>query len=386
MFNNETLFKIARDYGTPSYIYKLEHIQNNISQLNHYLPNAKILYAVKANPNGAILKFLAQNKVGAEVISLGELARALNAGIDPQNISLDGPRQDPELISAAIKAGIKWVSLDSYSQWQLWQQFDYSNLEFFIRLNPALDPKTHQHLATGAAESKFGMTLEETEIVAKELKEKGQLAGFHVHAGSQISDFSVYDEVLARLRPLFEKYGGEYINIGGGFHVPDFDFEAFAAIMHDFSKSLDLKIVTEPGRYLVADSGFLLTKVLHKKTGALNHLICDAGMADLIRPALYNGVHPITAVLRVAKSASESIYDVDGPLCENADRLARGINLPDLDSGDLLLVSQVGAYGFTMSSNYASSFRPAEVTIINNETKLVKKRETVEDLLRLELD
>ncbi len=383
MIDNKTVFKIAQDYGTPTYIYKLEHIQNNIAKLNKYLPNATILYAVKANPNGAILKFLAQNNVGAEVISSGELARALKAGINPNNISLDGPRQDPELILAAIKAGIKWVSLDSYSQWQLWQQFDYSNLKFFIRLNPDLDPKTHQHLATGAAESKFGMTLEETHIVAKDLKANGRLAGFHVHAGSQISDFTVYDEVLARLKPLFEKYGGEYINIGGGFHVPDFDFEAFATIMHDFTNSLDLKIVTEPGRYLVADSGFLLTKVLHKKTGALKHLICDAGMADLIRPALYNGVHPITAI---AKSGNETIYDVDGPLCENADRLARGIKLPDLDSGDLLLVSQVGAYGFTMSSNYASSFRPAEIVLTKNGTKLVKKRETVEDLLRLELD
>ncbi len=382
MINKELLFKIAQDYGTPTYIYKLEHIQNNINKLMQYLPTAQILYAVKANPNGAILKFLAQNKVGAEVISMGELQRALAAGLSPENISLDGPRQDPELIEAAIKAGIKWVSLDSMSQWQLWQNFEHSKLKFFIRLNPALDPKTHPHLSTGAAESKFGMTMAETELVAADLKAKGQLAGFHVHAGSQISDFAVYDEVLARLKPLFTKYGGEYINIGGGFHVPDFDFKAFAKIMNDFSDDLGLKIVTEPGRYLVADSGFLLTKVLHSKTGSLNHLICDAGMADLIRPALYNGVHPIKAV---SKSENLTVYDVDGPLCENADRLARAVSLPELESGDLLVISQAGAYGFTMSSNYASSFRPAEVVIDNNEIKLVKKRETVEDLLRLEL-
>ena len=381
MIENKSFKKIAKIYGTPCYIYDLQRIREKISSLREYLPEAIILYAVKANANGSILKELGLNGVGAEVISLGELERSLIAGIASENISLDGPRQDIELIKRAIEAGVKWVSLDSLSQWEMWKQIDYKNILFFPRLNPALDPKTHEHLATGAASSKFGMTYDELENVAQDLKERGALAGFHVHAGSQISELSVYDEIFAHFRPLYEKYGGEYMNLGGGFHVPGFDFGSFSKKVHSFADLFGLQIILEPGRYLVADAGYLVTKVLHKKEGALKHLICDAGMSDLIRPALYGASHPIVAV---DDSENRVLTDVDGPLCENADRLGRDVYLPDLQKDDLLIVKDAGAYGFAMSSNYASSLRPAEVVVDGNEIRLARRRETVDDLIGLE--
>lgn len=381
MIKNTTFEQIAKTHGTPSYIYDLERIRENIGRLKKQLPEATILYAVKANANGSILKELGLNGVGTEVISLGELERSLIAGIESKSISLDGPRQDPELIKRAIEVGVKWVSLDSVSQWEVWKEFDYKDILFFPRLNPALDPKTHEHLATGAATSKFGMTFSELENVAQELKARGALAGFHVHAGSQISALSVYDEIFAQFKPLYEKYGGKYLNLGGGFHVPAFDFESFSKKVSDFANEFALKVILEPGRYLVADAGYLLTKVLHKKEGALKHLICDAGMSDLIRPALYGGLHPIVSL---KYEESTVVTDVDGPLCENADRLGRNIELPDLEMGDLLIVKNAGAYGFAMSSNYASSFRPAEVVVDGNEIRLARRRETIDDLIGLE--
>ena len=382
MIQDDIIKKIAEEYGTPTYVYDLAGIRSNIKTLRKHIPESKILYAVKANPNGMILRELAENGVGCEVISLAELERSLLAGIEPKDLSLDGPRQDEELIARAIEAGLSWVSLDSVSQWELWQSFEYQGIMFFPRLNPALDPKTHRHLATGAAVSKFGMTMAETERVATELLARSELAGFHVHAGSQISDLSVYDEIFDKLRPLYQKFGGRYLNLGGGFHVPGFDFAAFAEKLNAFSAEFELQVILEPGRFLVADAGYLLTKVLHKKEGAIRHLICDAGMAELIRPALYGAEHPIRAL---TDKENELTSDVDGPLCENADRLAQGIKLPDLDRGELLLVSNAGAYGFTMSSNYASSLRAAEVVVDGNRVIPARKRETLEDLIGLEL-
>jgi diaminopimelate decarboxylase len=382
MLQESVLQKVAEIHGTPTYIYDLETVSEKINHLRQMLPNANILYAVKANPSGAILKHLASHGVGAEVITLGELERAARAGIIRDKIILSGPRQDRELIERALELKVTHVSLDSVSQWQRWKDVDAKKVNFYPRVNPALDPKTHEHLATGAATSKFGMTVAEARQVAEELSQRKQLAGFHVHAGSQITEGSVYDDIFAALTPLYEIFKPKYLDIGGGFGVPGFPFQLFAEKVAAFAKRFNLEVTIEPGRYLVAEAGVLLTKVLHVKHGALEHVIADAGMSDLLRPALYGAKHPIRAL----KSATHTkTVDVDGPLCENADRLGRNLTLPEVTAGDLLVVEQAGAYGHTMSSNYASSLRPSEVTVLGDTITLVRRRETVEDLFRLEL-
>ena len=386
----DLLLELAHTYGTPTYIYDLDRVSQQVKALREAFPTADLHYAVKANPCGAVLRhFVAQN-FGAEVITLGELERALRAGFPPEHLLLGGPKQDDVLRCRALQAGVKRVSLDSVSQWERWRQVlqgeEVGEVRFLVRLNPALDPHTHEHLATGAATSKFGMTLQEAQEVAEALGER--LAGFHVHAGSQIAEMSVYDEIFAALKPLYERFSNaDTLDLGGGFAVPDFPLERFAEKVNGFLKDLDVKLILEPGRYLVAQSGVLLTRVLHVKEGALHHVIADAGMADLLRPALYGAAHPIRALTASGKEVNEEVkVDVDGPLCENADRLGRAVELPRVISGDLLAVEEAGAYGLTMASNYASSLRPAEVAIENGEARLARRRETVEDLWRLECD
>lgn len=382
--NDDLLCEIADALGTPTYVYDLQHVSSQCQRLTDALPEARLYYAVKANPCGAVLRHLASHGVGAEVITEGELARALAAGVPAVRIVLGGPGQSPNLMQRACEAGVGHVSLDSVSQWQLWQQLDYTG-EFLVRVNPALDPRTHEHLATGAAESKFGMTPAEARKVAAALDARGQLAGFHVHAGSQLTATEVYQEIFAVLEPLYTQFpGASLLDIGGGFGVPGFDLDGFAEQVTTFAQRFKLQVMLEPGRFLVAEAGVLLTRVRHVKSGALNHVIADAGMADLLRPALYGANHPVRVVK--GSKGQEQHTDLDGPLCENADRLARNIGLPALSPGDLLAVMQAGAYGFTMSSNYASSLRPAEVVVWDSGYQLARRRETPDDLMRLECD
>ena len=319
---------------------------------------------------------------GAEVITEGELARALRAGFPAERILLGGPRQDAGLIAAARAAGVGWVSLDSAAQAECWSKTPTA-AKFLVRLNPALDPRTHEHLATGAATSKFGVAFDEAAEVAERLGDK--LTGFHVHIGSQITEVEVYDEVFRQLDMLLERFPQvQTLDLGGGFAVPDFPLSAFADKVRAFVGTR--KVLLEPGRFLVAESGTLLTRVLHVKPGPVKHVICDAGMVDLLRPALYGARHPMRALGKSGKDGPTEVVDVDGPLCENADRLGRGVALPAVGPGDLLAVGEAGAYGLSMSSHYASSLRPAEVVLENGEVRLVTARETVADLWRLERD
>ena len=382
MLNDSIFLEIAQRYGTPTYVYDLDSVKEHIQHLQQLLPQATILYAVKANPSGAVLRHLAAYGVGAEAITLGEVERAAKAGIAKDKIILGGPRQDMPLIQKALELGITQVSIDSTSQWQTWKDIDCKGVKFFPRVNPALDPKTHEHLATGVATSKFGMTPTEARSVSEELASRNQLAGFHVHAGSQITEANVYDDIFAVLSPLYETFKPKQLDIGGGFGVPGFPFEVFRDKVLEFVDRFNLELTIEPGRYLVAEAGVLLSKVLHVKSGALNHVIADAGMSDLLRPALYGAKHPIRVV---GKSDKALVADIDGPLCENADRLGRNLELPEVSVGDLLVIEQAGAYGHTMSSNYALSYRPAEVVVQNSQFRLVRKRETLEDLIALEV-
>ncbi|MEX2541924.1 MAG: diaminopimelate decarboxylase [Trueperaceae bacterium] len=375
--------EIAERFGTPTYVYDLAAIRRQVRRLQGEFADAALLYAVKANPNGEVLRELARLGVGAESITLGELERVLLAGIPALRALVGGPGQDARLIDRAAELGVAQVSLDSRSQWELWRDRRHETNRFLVRINPQLDPGTHRHLATGAAASKFGMPESEALDLAAELARDGVLAGFHFHVGSQISSLSVYERLAEIVGRVFTaRPEADTLDLGGGFAVPDFPLAEFAVIARDLAARSGARLLLEPGRFLVAEAEVLLTKVSHLKPGLVRHVIADAGMADLLRPALYGAQHPVR---RLGDPHGGESADLDGPLCENADRLAQGVPLPgDLKRGDVLVVEQAGAYGMAMASNYASSLRPAEVAVDGDEVRLTRRRETTEDLLRLE--
>lgn len=382
------LQQIAAEHGTPLYVYDLDSVRARLQQLREALPEASIRYAVKANPSAAVLRTLAQAGAGAEVITEGELVRALEAGISAADVLVGGPAQGAELRQRALTAGVGAVSLDSESQWDDWQpeleQAVGPAPAFLVRVNPALDPRTHQHLATGSADSKFGLLPEAAARLASRLSDSGHFAGFHVHAGSQIGDLGVFRGVLDVLDPLCREFPGTLLDLGGGYRVPDFPLSGYAELVRPFAAHHGLQLIIEPGRWLVAEAGVLLSTVLHVKPGDVTHVIADAGMADLLRPALYGAEHPVR-IAGAPADRSELTVDVDGPLCENADRLARQVVLPEPRRGDLLVIGEAGAYGLGMASNYASSLRPAEVAVESGSHRLVRRREEPADLLRSEL-
>ncbi|HET9027494.1 MAG TPA: diaminopimelate decarboxylase [Trueperaceae bacterium] len=381
------LQEVAARYGTPTYVYDLDAISARVADLQAAFPGALVRYAVKANANGAILRHLAGLGIGAEALTEGELERTLRAGFDPATIILGGPGHTAALAARAAAVGVGLVSLDSEGAYAIWSSVQAPQTRFVVRLNPGFDPHTHEHLATAAATSKFGETLQATRAIAARLYEAGKLAGFHVHAGSMLDDQSVAGLVVAALEPLYQEFVGlELVDLGGGFAVPHPPLHAFAETYAAFAARHGVKIVLEPGRFIVADAGTLLTRVLHVKESGRRHVIADAGMADLLRPALYGAHHPIRLVGEAPQAARALPTDVDGPLCENADRLGQDVGLPAVQQGDLLAVGRAGAYGFAMASNYVSHLRGAEVTVAAGEAKLARRREEPADLWRLELD
>lgn len=378
---------VAARYSTPTYVYDLDAISARVADLRAAFPGALLRYAVKANANGAILRHLASLGIGAEALTEGELERALRAGFDPATIILGGPGHTPALAARAAAVGVGLVSLDSRGAHAVWSSAPAPTTRFVVRLNPGFDPHTHEHLATASATSKFGEPLQATRDIASKLHAAGKLAGFHVHAGSMLDDPSVADLVVAALEPLYREFSGlDLVDLGGGFAVPNPPLHAFAEAYGALAARHGVKIVLEPGRFIVADAGTLLTRVLHVKESGRRHVIADAGMADLIRPALYGANHPIRLVGEPPQVTRTLPTDVDGPLCENADRLGQDVDLPAVQPGDLLAVGRAGAYGFAMASNYVSHLRAAEVTVSAGEAKLARRREEPADLWRLEVD
>lgn len=386
---DELLVEAAERFGTPTYLYDLTHVTDQVRRLAAAFGPVRIHYALKANANGALLEHLVGLGLGAEALTLGELERALRAGFPPERIALGGPGHTPQLARRALEVGVTLVSLDGSGAHALWEEaLDDSpgaGVRYLVRLNPGFDPRTHEHLATAAASSKFGVPPAEAAAIAE--RAAGRLAGFHLHAGSMLEDAAVADLVVDALEPLYRRFRGlELVDLGGGFTATGegAPLEAFARAYRAFAERHAVTPLIEPGRSVVAGAGLLLTRVLHVKEGERRHVIADAGMSDLLRPALYAATHPVRVLGRGDEPALGSPTDVDGPLCENADRLARDAALPGVSAGDLLAVSEVGAYGFAMASNYASSLRPAEVIWDGTELALARKRERPEDLWRLE--
>ena len=392
--------EIATKFGTPLYVYDFDAIEKNYLALKNSFNARKSLvcFAVKANSNLSVLKHLANLGSGFDCVSIGEVKRALAAGANSYKIVFSGVgKQDFEL-KEALENDILMINLESYAEMLRLESVAKElgkEARISIRVNPNVDAKTHPYISTGLNENKFGVSIDEAKKMYIYAKNSEFLnpVGIHFHIGSQLTDIAPIIEasgiVSKLLRELLAlKIEIKFFDIGGGIGIKYQSEEEIN--LYDYAQGilanlsgLDVTIVCEPGRFLVGNAGIFLTKVLYeKKNNEKRFVVVDGAMNDLIRPSLYGAYHEISVVN--SQNSENSPCDIVGPICESGDFLAKGVELPNLNSGDLLCVKSAGAYGFTMSSNYNSRGRAAEVAVQGGKARLIRKRESFEDLIALE--
>ncbi|MHC4662755.1 MAG: diaminopimelate decarboxylase [Planctomycetota bacterium] len=394
---------ITAEVGTPVYIYSartfLEHLQKVAGAFREV--DTLICYSVKANGNLAILKKLVAAGAGFDVVSGGELYRVLRAGGDPKKVTFAGVAKTDGEIAEAIDPGIFLFDIESEAELENVARIAREKKKaasIALRINPDVDPLTHKYITTGKAENKFGVDLATArDIVLRHHQDKGLVfSGLHMHIGSQITDVAPYADALDKVAIFVKNVAGEGVkfrtlNIGGGFGIfyrgdEAKDIRAFADVIIPVVRKLELNLVLEPGRFIIGNAGILVSRVQYiKPTGAKNFVMIDAGMNDLIRPALYGAYHriwPVRADFTDPDKGAARKYEVVGPICESSDVFAVDRELPELNRGDLVSIFSAGAYGFTMASNYNAHTRPAEVLVEGKKFSIVRERETYEDLVR----
>lgn len=405
-YHNDALFcedipleRLAKEQGTPCYIYSHATLTRHFQVFDQAFAAVPhlIAFAMKANSNLAILRLMGSLGSGADIVSGGELFRALQAGIPPSKIVFAGVGKSPEEIAYALDADILLFNVESPAELHAINDVARGKglcARVALRVNPDIDPKTHPYITTGLKKSKFGIgadrALEEFTTAAS--LPNVEVIGVHAHIGSQLTQVSPFVDSLKRVVGLIEilKSRGipiRYLNIGGGLGItysdetPPLPTEYADAIMPLLQAS-QCEIIMEPGRVIAGNAGVMLTHVLYiKETGAKNFAIVDAAMNDLLRPSLYQAHHDILPVRQVP-NASEAVFDVVGPVCESGDFLAQGRTMPAVKAGDLLAVMSAGAYGFTMASNYNSRPRVPEILVKGGESFVIRDRETFDDLVR----
>lgn len=395
------VMEIIKEFGTPIYIYSYATLIRHIRAYEEAFCEVPhiICYAVKANSNLAILNLFAQLGLGADIVSGGELFRALKAGIKPYKIVFAGVGKSEEEIEYALKNDILMFNVESEAELNKINEIAKKlrkKAHVALRVNPDIDPKTHKYIATGLKTSKFGIPIEKALEYYKLAKSMTniEVIGIHKHIGSQITDTKAYVDALSKIISLYDKLAKfdvkiDYLDIGGGLGITYKDEEPpnpkdLANALIPLLKKKRGKIIIEPGRSIVGNAGILVTKVLYtKETENKNFLIIDAGMNDLIRPTLYGSYHEIQPV--IPKNRNKIKADIVGPICESGDFLAKEREIEKLSPGEYLAVMSAGAYGFAMSSNYNSRPRAAEVLVKGDRYALIRKRETYKDLIRNEI-
>ena len=392
------LKKIAQEVGTPCYVYSYSTLVRHYQVMDQaFSPFPHLIcFAVKANSNLAVLRALVREGSGMDIVSGGELFRALRAGADPQKVVFAGVGKTSQEIEYALRAGILMFNVESEQELETLQEVACrldTRAPVALRVNPDVDPKTHPYISTGLKKSKFGIAIKEA---VKEYEKAMSLPcievkGVHCHIGSQITQVTPFVDALKRVLLLVDELRDRgvnisYVDMGGGLGIRYKDEDPpppaeLARAVEPLLKDKDLTLILEPGRVIAGNAGILLTRVLYLKEGETkNFVVVDAAMNDLARPSLYGAYHAILPV--VEKPAGAMVADVVGPICESGDFLAQDRELPALERGDLLAVMSAGAYGFTMSSNYNSRPRVAEVMVKDDQYWVVKERETYEDLVR----
>jgi len=392
---------LAERFGTPLYAYSRAQLQSQLAALTAGYAAVKplICYSVKTNSNGAVIKTFAEAGAGADVVSGGELWRARRAGVVAEKIVFAGVGKTADEIEYALKEGIRFFTVESEPELarisDLARRLGVTG-RVALRVNPDVDPQTHKYISTGKKENKFGLDLARAGQACETAARLPNLevVGLHMHIGSQILTPVPFREAVNKVAPLCAELKRAHpafrcLDIGGGIGIqykPDQHPLDPATVAHEVVpqlQALGLEIVLEPGRFLVGNAGILVARVQYVKDNPFKKfVIVDAAMNDLIRPSLYQAHHEIRAV----RQTGEQMHgDVVGPICESGDFLAQDRELPAVRQGDLLAVLSAGAYGFAMSSNYNSRPRAAEVMVSGSEAKLIRRRETWDDLVAQEI-
>jgi len=391
---------LAERYGTPLYVYDLDAIAQKYHELKEAFAGHKSLisYAVKANSNLSVIAHLAREGAGADCVSIGEVQRALSAGVDRYKIVFSGVGKRDDEIESALQEEILLINLESEAEMKHVEAIAQrlgKQARISIRVNPNVDAQTHPYISTGLHENKFGVEIDTAKRMYIHAKNSEHLdpVGIHFHIGSQLTDLAPMREATQIVADLVRSLHAidveiRFFDVGGGLGVvyrdeTPIDVQAYADMILEAIQGMDLTVMAEPGRFLTANAGVLLTQVLYEKhNGEKRFVIVDAAMNDLMRPTLYQAYHGLTYL---GETEGEStLADIVGPVCESGDWLAKDRLLPPTHSGDLLVVQSAGAYGFTMASNYNTRGRAAEVALEEGEARLIRDRENFEDQIRLE--
>ena len=411
------LAALAAEHDTPLYVYSAQTIQDHYRRLDAALDGLDhlICYAVKANSNLAILDLLNHERAGFDIVSAGELYRVLHAGGKPECCTFAGVGKTREEIEYALRQGVLSFNVESEAELEMINAVGAElgrRAPVALRINPDVEAGGHKYISTGKSENKFGIGIERAlEVYAAAAKmEHIRLRGVQMHIGSQITEAAPFARAVAKVAPvaraLKREYGIEFFSVGGGLGIvyksslesgpqawwqhadtqaaPSLTVEEYAAAIVPALKPLGLRILLEPGRFLVGNAGVLLSTVQYLKQtdSGKKFVIVDAGMNDLIRPALYQGYHEVVPVREPAPTDPREAVDVVGPVCESGDFFAQGRELPPLRQGELIALMSTGAYGFAMASNYNSRPLPAEVMVSGKTARVVRERQTFRDIIR----
>ena len=397
---NVPLEKIAQEVGTPCYVYSHATLTHHFKVFDRAFDDVPHLtcYSVKACSNIAIIRLFARMGGGVDIVSGGELFRALKAGVSPQKIVFSGVGKTKEEMAMALDAGILMFNVESEAELFTLNQVAKEMgkiAPIALRVNPDVDPKTHPYISTGLKKNKFGIDIRIAKHLYLKANELSHLnvIGIDCHIGSQLTTLSPFLDALERVKRLYKELVAEglklkYLDLGGGLGIP-YHEEApphpteYAKAIIEAAKDLHCTLIFEPGRVIVGNAGILLTKVLYlKQNQEKNFVIVDAAMNDLARPSLYGAYHEILPVKKEPRDTF--VADVVGPICESGDFLAKDRKMSKVKAGELLAVMSAGAYGFSMSSNYNSRPRAAEVLVKGDEYFIIRERESYEDLVKLE--
>lgn len=387
---------IAAQYGTPSYVYSASLIRHNIERLRQTLgPDVLIAFACKSNTNGAILRIMAAMGLGADVVSGGELRRARLANIPSDKIVFSGVGKTDQELRYAIEEGILQINIESGAELERLLSIDTEKpVRIGFRLNPDIDAGTHAKISTGHGNSKFGMPADEILSLYRMIEHHPMLrpSGLSIHIGSQLTRLEPFEHAFHALAQLASHMPAvETLDFGGGLGIvysrePEIDLNGYAALVHKILRPLGKKLVTEPGRFLVANAGIILASVIDvKKTPSRPIVILDAGMNDLMRPALYDAIHTVLPVHQSRNEDCPSSLDIVGPVCESSDVFLQDQPIPIPARDDLVILKNCGAYGFSMANTYNSRPLPPEILVDGDRIALVRARQDFDAIIEDEL-
>jgi len=389
--------KLAKKYQTPFYCYSLSQLKSNFENFKNAFKfiNPLICFSIKSNANIALLRELKKMGSGADVVSVGELLKARKAGISSNKIVFSGIGKTENEIKTAIKEKVLLINIESESEAILINKISQrmsKKISVGIRLNPNVTGRTNKKISTGGKNEKFGLVYNDYIKLCRKIKKMKnmKLEGLSVHIGSQITNVEPFKKVLSIINRIIKKtnINFKFIDLGGGMGISynnneqQLNLKQYSKLVKKFIKNKNTKIIFEPGRFIIANTAILITKIIYiKKSSNKNFIILDAGMNDLMRPALYNAKHQIVPLRKINRSINGNIEFV-GPICETSDKFLSRKNFSKVKEGDFVALTHVGAYGMSLTSNYNTRPTIAEIMVNSSKHKIIKKRQTLEYLVK----